>query len=93
MKRFLVLTLPAFVVSCERAAVRDYEAPKETFPQKAAVREPDRAGAEFCPDLRDQFEGASGLATAASGADADGQLCRRGSRRGEGGYFCDELSG
>jgi hypothetical protein len=39
MKRFLVLTLPAFVVSCERADVREYEAPKETFPQKAAVRE------------------------------------------------------
>ena len=39
MKRFLVLTLPAFVVSCERTAVREYEAPKETFPQKAAVRE------------------------------------------------------
>lgn len=39
MKRFLVLTLPAYVVSCERAAVRVYEAPKETFPQKAAVRE------------------------------------------------------
>ena len=39
MKRFLVLTLPAFVVSCERVDVREYEAPKETFPQKAAVRE------------------------------------------------------
>ena len=39
MKRFLVLTLPAFIVSCERADVREYEAPKETFPQKAAVRE------------------------------------------------------
>ena len=39
MKRFLVLTLPAFVVSCERTVVREYEAPKETFPQKAAVRE------------------------------------------------------
>jgi hypothetical protein len=39
MKRFLVLTLPAFVVSCERTAVREYEAPKETFSQKAAVRE------------------------------------------------------
>jgi hypothetical protein len=39
MKRFLVLTLPAFVLSCERAAVREYVAPKETFPQKAAVRE------------------------------------------------------
>jgi hypothetical protein len=38
MKRFLVLTLPAFVVSCERTAVREYEAPKETFSQKAAVR-------------------------------------------------------
>ena len=34
-----MLTLPAFVVSCERAAVREYEAPKETFPQTAAVRE------------------------------------------------------
>ena len=39
MKRFLMLALLAFVVSCERAAVREYEAPKETFPQKAAVRE------------------------------------------------------
>ena len=39
MKRFLVLTLTAFVVSCERTAVREYEAPKETFSQKAAVRE------------------------------------------------------
>ena len=39
MKRFLVLTLPAFLVSCERTAVREYQAPKETFPQKAAVRE------------------------------------------------------
>ena len=34
-----MLTLPAFVVSCERTDVREYEAPKETFPQKAAVRE------------------------------------------------------
>ena len=39
MKRFLVLTLPAFVVSCERTVVREYEAPKETYSQKAAVRE------------------------------------------------------
>ena len=39
MKRFLVLTLTAFVVSCERTDVREYEAPKETFPRKAAVRE------------------------------------------------------
>jgi hypothetical protein len=39
MKRFLVLMLLAFVASCERAAVREYIAPKQTFPQKAAVRE------------------------------------------------------
>ncbi|HET9524170.1 MAG TPA: hypothetical protein VFO90_08055 [Terrimicrobiaceae bacterium] len=39
MKRFLVLALPPFIVSCERAAVREYEAPKETFAQKAAVSE------------------------------------------------------
>jgi hypothetical protein len=39
MKRFLVLTLLAFVASCERVAVREYVAPKQTFPQKAAVRE------------------------------------------------------
>ena len=34
-----MLTLPAFIVSCERTVVREYEAPKETFAQKAAVRE------------------------------------------------------
>ncbi len=39
MKRFLALTLTAFVVSCDRADVREYKAPKETFPRKAAVRE------------------------------------------------------
>ncbi|MGB9274811.1 MAG: hypothetical protein WCC08_06210 [Terrimicrobiaceae bacterium] len=39
MKRFLMLMLPAFIVSCERTVVREYEAPKETFAQKAAVRE------------------------------------------------------
>jgi Na+-transporting methylmalonyl-CoA/oxaloacetate decarboxylase gamma subunit len=39
MNRFLMLTLLAFVASCERAAVREYLAPKQTFPQKAAVRE------------------------------------------------------
>jgi hypothetical protein len=38
MKRFLLLTLLAFVASCEREAVREYVAPKQTFPQKAAVR-------------------------------------------------------
>jgi Na+-transporting methylmalonyl-CoA/oxaloacetate decarboxylase gamma subunit len=39
MKRFLLLTLLAFVASCERETVREYVAPKQTFPQKAAVRE------------------------------------------------------
>jgi hypothetical protein len=39
MKRFMMLTLLAFVASCERVAVREYVAPKQTFPQKAAVRE------------------------------------------------------
>ena len=39
MKRFLMLTLLAFVASCERAAVREYVAPKQTFPHTAAVRE------------------------------------------------------
>ena len=63
MKRFLVLTLPAFVVSCERVDVREYEAPKETFPQKAAVREQIEQAQNSARDLRNQFEGASGLAT------------------------------
>jgi hypothetical protein len=39
MKRFLVMTLPPFVASCERTAVREYEAPKEMFPQKSLVSE------------------------------------------------------
>ena len=39
MKRFLMLTLLAFVASCERAAVREYVAPKQTFPHTAALRE------------------------------------------------------
>jgi hypothetical protein len=39
MKKFLILTLPAFVASCERAAIREYEAPKEMFAQKSLVRE------------------------------------------------------
>jgi hypothetical protein len=34
-----MLTLLAFVASCERAAVREYVAPKQTFPHTAAVRE------------------------------------------------------
>ena len=34
MKRVLVLTLPALLVSCERAVVREYEAPKETLVTK-----------------------------------------------------------
>jgi hypothetical protein len=50
MKRILVLTLPALVVSCERAVVREYEAPKEALVKKFAAGEhihqaqgPDRA--------------------------------------------------
>ena len=34
-----MLILLAFVASCQRAAVREYVAPKETFPQKTTVRE------------------------------------------------------
>jgi hypothetical protein len=33
------MMLPAFVASCERTAVREYEAPKEMFPQKSLVSE------------------------------------------------------
>ena len=34
-----MLTLLAFVASCERAAVREYVAPKQTLPHPAALRE------------------------------------------------------
>jgi hypothetical protein len=39
MKRVLVLTLSAFVTSCERTAVREYQAPKEMLAQEATGRE------------------------------------------------------
>ena len=84
-----MLTLLAFVASCERAAVREYVSTKTNIPSHSGGARRNRAGTEFSPDPRDQFEGASTLATTASGADAEGQLCRPGSRRSEGGYFCD----
>jgi hypothetical protein len=39
MKTVLVLALPMFVVSCQRTAVREYEAPKESFVRKASPHE------------------------------------------------------
>ncbi len=39
MKRILVVTLPAFLMSCERTTVREYEAPKELLAQNASVHE------------------------------------------------------
>ena len=88
-----MLTLPAFVVSCERTDVREYEAPKETFPQKAAVREQIEQAQNSAQTSAISLKAPPGWQRPASGADAESQLCRRGSRRGEGGYFCDELSG
>ncbi len=38
MNRLLVMALMMFVLSCKRTDVREYEAPKENFPPKSAVR-------------------------------------------------------